>query len=537
MRKVLLLFSFLCINSISGNAQTDYKVSTDVQKKKVLLEEFTGIHCGNCPDGHKMARILLNALPGQSYVVSIHAGNYSVPSQGEPDYRTPEGNSVSEFLNSEAAGYPCGSLNRSKLYDDSHYFIPRSYWTAYGEYINKQDAPVNLYMESTYDGNTGKLTVHVEGYYTSDAPEGTQTLSLLWTQDDIIGPQNGGGMGDQYVHEHMLRDYITPVWGDTVSVTQAKKGQYFTKDYVYDLPDSVGPVKVKPEDVTVIAFVTTDKADVENVEGGKPTYINYNETESATLQSPDITIGTRYGYNFFEAYLKNTSGKKLTSATFDVTVNGQTETHTVECDIDQFSKGAITIPATMSYADKGKTKYSIVLTQLNGKDVERDTLSGGFQKPAVASETVNIQFLTDACASQNRFLLKDADGNIVKEYGPYEDGKVATYDETATLEDGKTYCIEVLDSYGDGLLEDGKGGLIVHSGNGKLIDQFYSINAFGVRSFFTADFSTGITSIETDDSVSAQTVYTIDGRKVSNAKAHGLYILKSKDGKNKITIK
>ncbi len=536
MRKVLLLFSLLSINFVPGNSQTTYNVSTDVQKKKVLLEEFTGIHCGNCPDGHKMARILLNSLPNQAYVVSIHAGNYSVPSGGEPDYRTAEGDSISAFLVSERAGYPCGSMNRSKLYDDS-YFVPRSYWNAYGQYFIKQDAPVNLYVESAYDGNTGKLTVHVEGYYTSDSPEGTQALSVLWTQDDIVGPQNGGGMGDKYVHEHMLRDYITPVWGDTISTGQAKKGQYFTKDYVYTLPKTVGPVEVKPEDINIVAFVTTGKDNVENVEGGKPKYLNYNETESATLQSPDITIGTRYGYNFFEAYLKNTSGTKLTSATFDVTVNGNTESHTVACDVDQFSKGPITIPATLSYAERGKTKYSIVLTQLNGKDVERDTISGGFQKPAVSASTVNVQILTDACASQNHFYLKDADGNIVKEFGPYEDGKVATYDETATLEDGKTYCIEVTDSYGDGLLEDGKGGLIVHSGNGKLIDQFYTINGFGVRSFFTVDVAAGIAGVETDGSASAQTLYTIDGRKVSNAKAHGLYIVKGKDGKNKITIK
>ena len=536
MRKVLLLFAFVCVNLTSNNAQTNYKVSTDVQKKKVLLEEFTGIHCGNCPDGHKMARILLNSLPGQSYVVSIHAGSYSEPNQGEPDYRTAEGDSISAFLNSAEAGYPCGSLNRTQ-FNGTSYFISRSLWTAYGQYINKQDAPVNLHMESTYDGSTNKLTVHVEGYYTADSPEGIQTLSVLWTQDDIIGPQNGGGMGDQYVHEHMLRDYITPVWGDTISKGQALKGQYFTKDYVYTLPSSVGPAAVKPEDITVIAFVATDKAGVENVEGGKPAYVNYNETESATIQSPDLPIGTRYGYNFFEAYLKNTSGKKLTSATFDVTVNGQTETHTVTCDIDQFSKGAITIPATMSYADKGKTKYSIVLKQLNGNDVERDTLSGGFQKPAVSSETVNIQFLTDVCASQNRFLLRDADGNIVKEYGPYENGKAATYNETATLEDGKTYCIEVLDAFGDGMLEDGKGGLIVHSGTGKLIDQFYTVSGFGVRSFFTADFATGIADVETDGSASVNALFSINGCRVYDAKTHGLYIVKGKDGKNKIVIK
>ena len=35
-----------------------YEVSTEVSKKNVLLEEFTGLYCGNCPDGHVMAEAM-----------------------------------------------------------------------------------------------------------------------------------------------------------------------------------------------------------------------------------------------------------------------------------------------------------------------------------------------------------------------------------------------------------------------------------------------------------------------------------------------
>jgi len=48
-------------------------------------------------------------------------------------------------------------------------------------------------------------------------------------------------------------------------------------------------------------------------------------------------------------------------------------------------------------------------------------------------------------------LLKDADGNTLREFGPYQDGVSATYEETVEgLDEGKTYCIEILDSAGDG---------------------------------------------------------------------------------------
>ena len=523
------MLTSVCMTPLVSLAQTDYQVSTEVQKKKVLLEEFTGIHCGWCPEGHKISQRMLKGMAGQAYAINIHAGSYSEPNGGEPDYRTPEGDSLSVLLNSAEAGYPCGTINREAY--DGHTLYSRSLWIPLAQYYNEQDAPVNLYVKSVYDGETGQLTVHVEGYYTAQPSAGTHTLNVCWTQSDILGPQNGGGVGDAYSHQHMLRDYVTPLWGDTLLAAQ---GQYFVRDYVYTLPQAVGPAAVKPEDISVIAFVTTDKVGIENVEGGKPLYTHYNETPCGELKGPDMPIGTRYGYNYFDLYLKNKSSQRLTSATFDVTVDGITEEQTVSCDIDQFSTGAVRIPATLRYAAKGKTKYSVVLTGLNGTEVTRDTLSGGFQKPAYTNTTVRFQITTDTQASQNQFLLKDADGNVVKEFGPYADGKVETYTETATLEEGKTYCMEITDSWGDGMLSGGKGALVVRSGNNRLIDQFYTITGYGVRSFFTVDTAAGIQNLPSHTEAAADTeCYTIDGRPATQA-PRGLYLVKQGDKTMKI---
>jgi len=531
---LLLLSSFALVST--SFAQAEHKVSTDIQKKKILLEEFTGLNCGWCPEGHLVGKQLLNALPGQAFAVNIHAGHYSEPSTGQADYRTDEGIALATFFNTESGGYPCGTVNRFDI-GDGQYILSRSNWIPVAKALNQQDAPVNLYVDSKYDGLTKTLSVTVEGYFTGDVPaDSAQRLNVLWTQDDIVGYQNGGGAGDNYVHEHMLRGYISQMFGDTIA--NAAKGQYFSKSYSVTLPSDIRDIEVKPEDINIIAFVTAGKTDVENVEGGKPEYTNYNETEAGELIKPDLQIGTRYGYNYFEAYLKNKSGKRITSATFDVTVNGQTETATVACDIDQFSTAALKIPATMSYAAKGKTKYNVELRQMNGVDVESSTLSGGFQKPAVTNSSVEVQILTDACASQNTFTLKDADGNVIRTFGPYEDGKAATYDETVNgLEDGKTYCIELIDTYGDGMYDGGKGGLIVHAGTGKLIDQFYSVSGYGVRSFFTVDLAAGINQTTTTATNGGKTVYTIDGRKVNSQPRTGLYIVHSDKGTAKMIIK
>lgn len=527
MKRSILLLSFLSLQ-LMATAQESYQVSTDIEKRKILLEEFTGVNCGWCPEGHKISQQLVDGMDGEAFAVNVHAGYYSTPEAGEPDYRTEEGTELSDYLNTSNAGYPCGTVNRY-CYDGSNYLSSRSMWIDLANLLHKDDAIVNLYLESQYDGTTGVLSVHVEGYFTGDVTsETTQQLNVLWTQDDILGYQNGGDAGNEYQHNHMLRGYISPMWGDTID--GAAKGQYFSKDYEFTLPEKVGDAEVKPEDINVIAFVCKGKTNVENVAGGKPKYINYNDEEAGEIRTPEFEIGTRYGFNYFEAKLKNKSAKQITSATFEVTVNGETKTETIDCNIDQFSTASVRIPATMSYADKGKTKYSITLKELNGVSVDASTLSGSYQKPASTNSSVTVEITTDYYASQNTFQLKDADGNVIEDYGPYDDGQHNVDNITIEgLEYGKTYCFEVYDSYGDGLTSGEKGSLIVRAGTGKLIDQFYTISGRGIRSFFTVDVVDAIKGIEADDA-SNYTLYNIEGQQVYNSTTKGIYIAKKANG-------
>lgn len=512
-----------------------YKVGTATEKGKVLLEEFTGLNCAYCSDGHAVAAQMLRLMPGQAYVVAVNAGSFSKPNSGQADYRTAEGTALANYMATEEAGYPCGTVNR-RLYDGQNYLCGRDKWIKLAKSYVQDDAIVNLYAEAQYDGDTRTLTVHVEGYYTAAVPsDSVQRLNVAWTQDDITGYQNGSGAGSEYVHNHMLRGYISPMWGDEIE--GAAKGQYFTKDYACTLPEAVNDIQVKPEDINIIAFVTTGKTNVENVTGVKPSYINYATTEAGELRTPDFEIGTRYGYNFFEAKLKNRSSKQISSATVEVTVNGHTCEETVDCDIDQFATATLRIPATMDYAQRGKTKYTLTLKQLNGVDVVSDTIGGSYQRPASTNSSVHIEMATDLCASEDAVCLKDADGNVLREFGPYTDGTQHTIDETIDgLEHGQTYCFEVYDTAGNGLLEGKKGNITIHSGQGKLIDQYYTISGFGLRSFFTVDTTDGIDTVEADTASDCR-LYNTAGQRIDNAPRGTLVIKVDSKGVARKTIK
>ena len=51
----------------------------DPQDRKVLIEEFTGVRCVNCPAGSAEIQNLLSVYGEQLIAISIHAGFYANP--------------------------------------------------------------------------------------------------------------------------------------------------------------------------------------------------------------------------------------------------------------------------------------------------------------------------------------------------------------------------------------------------------------------------------------------------------------------------
>ena len=96
MRKTLLLF-MASMMLLTANSQTNYSVGTSVEKKKVLLEEFTGQGCYWCTEGHQVAKQLLLALDGNAYAIAEHTGSLSGVYQGI-DLRTMQCRAVTDEL-------------------------------------------------------------------------------------------------------------------------------------------------------------------------------------------------------------------------------------------------------------------------------------------------------------------------------------------------------------------------------------------------------------------------------------------------------
>ncbi len=248
--KLKIFLSILMLLALSGvNSQT--LVSTDPQLKNAVLEEYTGIHCTYCPDGHAIAAALLENNPGRAVIIAVHQGSFAVPGTGEPDYRTPWGDALANQTN--LTGYPSGTVNRH-VFIGSSTGMGRGDWTSSANAIMQETSPVNVGIETEYDNVTHELTIHVELFYTSDAVQSSNFINVALIQSHIFGPQTGGGAGNNYEHMHMLRDLITGQWGEEVTPTTA--GSFIERTYTYTVPENFNNIPVVIEDCDIAVYVT-----------------------------------------------------------------------------------------------------------------------------------------------------------------------------------------------------------------------------------------------------------------------------------------
>ena len=247
---LVVLFSCLCYAQV--NAQQ--LVSTSPTFRNVLIEDFTGRMCVNCPDAHLIVNNIVEQNPGRVWSVNIHSGYFSPTTY--PNMNTSIGETLLNGFSIQA--FPMGHVNRSTSTP-----LGREVWASTVESQLSQMSEVNMAGYVNIDRDTRMVDITLEIYYTSNSSESSNYLSIIMLQDSIMGSQLGSQynpsqiINGQYCHMHVLRDMITSDWGDEISPTTA--GTLITKNYTYEIPETIGSpngVEVDIDNIHFIAFIT-----------------------------------------------------------------------------------------------------------------------------------------------------------------------------------------------------------------------------------------------------------------------------------------
>ncbi|MBQ7984565.1 MAG: Omp28-related outer membrane protein [Bacteroidales bacterium] len=445
-------------------------VSTQVQKRNAVIEEYTGVNCTWCPDGHKIAQQLASANPGKVIPINIHVGGYAAL------YKTQWGDAILNQTN--CSGFPAGSVNRivSSCKVEAY---SRGDWATLVSGVLAENSPVNIAATAKVDAKTRKMTIHVEVYYTADVEQNSNRLNVVLLQNNILGPQTGGAnlnpaqmVGDKYSHMHMFRDMITGnQWGDEIAANEDGKieaGTFVEKDYVYEIPEVISNEEVVLGDLDVALFVTDDTdpdcavlhspniwtgieitPEYENVEGLSASLVKVELSPVMTKCNDEVSAVIT---------VRNMASTEVTSMKIEYgnpAINQPYQTYNWTGNISLFDKEDITLPNNVSVAFDELSTIEVMVSELNGEELEQ-VLSGSatITKPSVNKGAGNATLIckTDQYASEFTWNLYDESGNIVqKNSKKYSDGKAVrdTILLTGIASDG-CYSLEILDAYGDG---------------------------------------------------------------------------------------
>lgn len=202
----------------AGNNQNNGDTS-DTVLRKILVEDFTGHTCGNCPRAAESLGQIENLYGDQIVAIAIHAGFFAEPTGAffSEDYRTTVGNDLDQAFGNSAAGLPNGLINRKEY--DGQSIIQHTDWASKtSEWIN---LPPDLVIRTVpqYNPATRELEISVNTTILQNIEESLNIVYYL-TEDSIQSAQKDYSLAAQYepnyYHRHVLRGSMNGAWGNVL---------------------------------------------------------------------------------------------------------------------------------------------------------------------------------------------------------------------------------------------------------------------------------------------------------------------------------
>ena len=209
----------------------------------VLIEDYTGQYCVNCPRATEEIERLVEQYGDTSVIaVAIHSGPFS-KNKGE---LTPLYTEVGDmyFNTWGLSAQPVGLVDR--LFDS----FPFSFtdWAGGVNYEIAIEPPVGFQTDVDYDKDTRQAAIEVQTIgLASDLVSGKLQVWLIEDSIDSFQLMPDGSREEHYNHMHVFRASVNDSWGDELSVDH---GQVAVKNYELRLD----PVWV-PEHCSIVTFL------------------------------------------------------------------------------------------------------------------------------------------------------------------------------------------------------------------------------------------------------------------------------------------
>lgn len=206
---ILSLLLLTGCDNIEADERLIYQ-KPEAAQRVVLLEDFTGQRCVNCPKATEMIEQLQQQYGDNIIAVGIHGGPLGF--KGSATLTGLATDVGDEYYNHWKLEYqPVGLVNR-------HGAVNYTDWTTMVKEELVKPAPVSLQVRSYLEGNVASI------YVKAKATDGNINGKMqVWLVEDSITAMQlmpDGKANAEYIHNHVLRTPVNGTWGQDFNINE-----------------------------------------------------------------------------------------------------------------------------------------------------------------------------------------------------------------------------------------------------------------------------------------------------------------------------
>lgn len=208
---------------VSGNA-------VEPTGKTVLIKDFTGARCVNCPAAADYAHNLQHQLDEEHIIIlSVHAGYLAQPVGQFPNFITDEGTA---WYNNNSSN-PLFSVDHVSLSEGNTLFVEQLDSSVGSALAEEQQ--FEIVINNSYDAASRQLNVSAQLIALSDM-QGDYHVTVCLVEDNIVGRQIiPGGVNTEYVFRNVFRGTLNGADGASFASGAVEAEQQFPVNYSTEL--------------------------------------------------------------------------------------------------------------------------------------------------------------------------------------------------------------------------------------------------------------------------------------------------------------
>lgn len=211
--------------------------------RRVLIEDFTGQRCVNCPYATDEIEKLKEQYGDDNVIaVGIHSGPFAKSVKGVPySLYTEAGDEYFNYWKVDSQ--PKGVVDRKGTSDYTS-------WPTFVRDELSKTAPVELSITTEYESEKREVSILVKSNGMDGNTSGRLQVWLIESGITAFQYMPDGSTNREYVHNHVFRKAVNGTWGTDFTI---KEGEEKEQSFVATVDE-----EWVPENMEVVAFVYND---------------------------------------------------------------------------------------------------------------------------------------------------------------------------------------------------------------------------------------------------------------------------------------